>query len=209
MQSILTKEQRKQFERSYKNSDGENLFMRLFIRYDDRCNNGHNSFSITADIFTEKQSKNSKNPYMCGCCHDEIKIAFPEFAHLIKWHLMNSDGPMYYIENTLYHADEHGPNSAHVYFNEPITGKSLLLEYCDEKDLIKYWDESKKIFKSGYIIKWDEKTAKKANLEGARKTAIWPDATIEQLRNKCLLIARLPDLIEQFKKDIEAIGFIF
>ena len=45
------------------------------------------------------------------------------------------------------------------------------------------------------------------NLEAARSSAIWPDATLEQLQDKDQLMARLPELMESFKADIEALGF--
>lgn len=36
-----------------------------------------------------------------------------------------------------------------------------------------------------------------------------PEATLEQLRDKKWLEDRLPTLIEEFKKDIEELGFIY
>ena len=42
---------------------------------------------------------------MGGCIHDEIEEYFPDLAKYIKWHLCSmNDGPMHYIENSLYHA---------------------------------------------------------------------------------------------------------
>lgn len=46
----------------------------------------------------------------------------------------------------------------------------------------------------------------------ARRTAYWPDATDEELMSdnlEELLLARLPKLIEEFKRDIESLGFVF
>ena len=54
---------------------------------------------------------------------------------------------------------------------------------------------------------WGE--GKEAELENARACAIWPDATLEQLRDKEALEARLPKLLEDFKKDVEELGFVF
>lgn len=67
---------------------------RVEISYDDCCGNGHNSFAITVDARD-----------FGGCMHDEIETVFPEYAHLIKWHLTSTDGPMHYIANTVYHAE--------------------------------------------------------------------------------------------------------
>ena len=51
--------------------------------------------------------------------------------------------------------------------------------------------------------------ATNTNLKNARSTAIWPKATLRQLRDKSALKARLPKLIERFKKDMESLGFTF
>lgn len=41
-----------------------------------------------------------------GCIHDEVAKHFPELAHLIKWHLSSTDGPMHYVANTVYWAEQ-------------------------------------------------------------------------------------------------------
>lgn len=47
------------------------------------------------------------------------------------------------------------------------------------------------------------------NLEAARRSAIWPDATLEQLNNQSLLLRRLPQLISEFINDIEELWFTY
>lgn len=47
------------------------------------------------------------------------------------------------------------------------------------------------------------------NLEAARNSAVWPDATIEQLQDKDLLQARLGGLLSEFKADIKSLEFTF
>ena len=47
------------------------------------------------------------------------------------------------------------------------------------------------------------------NLKAAQDTALWPDATLEQLQDKELLMSRLPQLLEEMRKDIEDFGFIY
>jgi hypothetical protein len=47
------------------------------------------------------------------------------------------------------------------------------------------------------------------NLEYARSSAIWPDATLEQLRDKIALCARLPALLNEFAAAVESLGFTF
>lgn len=47
------------------------------------------------------------------------------------------------------------------------------------------------------------------DLKAARRSAVWLDATIEQLQSVDLLVARLPTLMEEFKRDMESLGFIY
>lgn len=72
------------------------------VRYDDECDNGHNSFGITATI--EEKRGNKWRDCSWGCCHDEVAKHFPELAPFIKWHLFDAIGPMHYVANTVYHA---------------------------------------------------------------------------------------------------------
>ncbi len=103
--SKLIKSQYKEFEVKVANSKlcpSENgRILTIVVRYDDQCNNGHNTFSITGST-----PETRSNGGMAGCIHDFIEEQKPEFRDLIKWHLCSSDGPMYYIENTLYHVKE-------------------------------------------------------------------------------------------------------
>jgi len=69
------------------------------ITWDDYCGNGHNSFHVTGRVFDEHGVCS-----LSGCVHDEIISAFPEHAHLIKWHGWTSDGYLYKGENVIYFA---------------------------------------------------------------------------------------------------------
>ena len=68
----------------------------LNVRFDDRCNNNHNTFSITLDVYEKGKE------YSFGCQHGKVSAVFPEYDFLIKWHLVSTDGPLHYIANTLY-----------------------------------------------------------------------------------------------------------
>lgn len=107
-QSMLTKNQKKVFTKFYKEG-GKQKRIDMEIRYDDECNNGHNCFAMTANI-SRKAEKNRWVWDGGGCCHEEIAKRFPEYAKYIKWHLCGSNGPMYYLENTLYHAGNRDHN---------------------------------------------------------------------------------------------------
>lgn len=50
---------------------------------------------------------------------------------------------------------------------------------------------------------------KEPDLEGARSVAVWPDATLAQLRDKRALMARLPALMAEFKRDVESLGLTY
>lgn len=88
---------------------GRGTYLKVEIRFDDECGNGHNSFAITAE---EKDPKVRRDGGIvaCGCMHEEIARVFPELAPLIRWHLCSTDGPMHYIANTLYLAGDRDHN---------------------------------------------------------------------------------------------------
>lgn len=104
METVLTKTQVKTAVKHYREQDTQ-YRIKVNIRYDDECSNGHNTFAITADI-DEQRPDGRYVDHSGGCCHDEIVRRFPEFAHLIKWHLCSSDEPLHYIANTIYHVKE-------------------------------------------------------------------------------------------------------
>lgn len=161
---------------------GEPAFLRVEIRHDDSCGNRHNSFAIVGDV----RAKNGRD-IAGGCLHDDIAQVFPELAGLIKWHLSSTDGPIHYVANTLYWLGYQG--------------------FCGEGE------------------------SNPPNMKHARSTAVWPDipetlicpaelrgsmvgeskAEKKALADKVtqFLENRLSGLLEQFKADIESIGFQF
>ena len=145
--SILSKSNVKEYGPVELEEDGKRITIRAHVQYDDRCNNGHNTFSITGEY------RDKYNNVTGGCIHNEISFSFPELSRFIKWHLTSSDGPMHYVANSI------------------------------------YW-------------------AKEGNLVYARNAAVWSDAELSDFTEEKLL-ARLPDLLNDFKKDIESLGFIF
>jgi hypothetical protein len=82
---------------------GAGAEMNVEIRFDDQCKNGHNSFAITASIYTPR-SRRMGDIESGGCLHEEIARVFPELAGFVQWHLFDTNAPMHYIANTLYHA---------------------------------------------------------------------------------------------------------
>ena len=80
--------------------NGVQYSIQVCVRHDDELLNGHPSFSITAEI------RGPRGFEAGGCCHGDIARHFPELAGLIKWHLCSTDGPLHYVENTLYLAGD-------------------------------------------------------------------------------------------------------
>lgn len=99
MQSKLTKHQVRTFGPVPYKAPGYSADATITaeVRYDDRCSNGHNTFSITAEIVDTRGGWSSG-----GTQHDAVAAAFPELAPFIKFHLVSSDQPMHYLANTLY-----------------------------------------------------------------------------------------------------------
>lgn len=154
--SILIKSQNRTFEKLNvidHNISDHPVDIIVNVRYDDQCNNKHNTFAITGDVY-KAGSRSSSADIMGGCIHDEIESNFPELKQYVKWHGCTSEGPLYYIANTIYHISND-------------------------------------------------------NLNAAQQTAIWHDATKEQLSDPQTLLARLPQLMEQFKHDMEQLGFVY
>jgi hypothetical protein len=63
-----------------------------------------------------------------------------------------------------------------------------------------------------YSMEIDLSTAKDADYDCARSSAIWPEATDEMLASPDLaeaLAARLPALLEDFASTMEALGFTY
>lgn len=149
----------KRFER-----DGVKYLIKATVKHDDRCKNGHNTFSITGELYGSDRSDSF------GCIHEEIAEHFPELRHLLKWHGCTTDGPLHYIANTVYRAGDRDH--------------------------------------------WGKAGEKERDLDAARRSAIWPDATDEQLCSSkeeltALLEARLPALLKEFRRDVEAFGFTY
>ena len=265
LESILTKNQKKTFTRFY-HKQGEYFKITLTIRYDDECDNGHNTFAMTADIY--EKAKNGRWIWVSGGCqHEEIAKRFPKYAKYIKWHLCNSDGPMYYIKNTLYLAgdkDCHGHRKDEPcqwdyivrFGNSPIRIEirekfyNFLKDNVGKKafEVVSFvHDREPDTYSPNYTIKgfgeaWHEcpfreeykaldfckalntckvhfdkvpsgfSKGKEREFDAARSTAIWPEATDEQLASdnlKDLLLERLPALMAEFQKDIIELGFVY
>jgi len=225
--SVLTKSQKKVYPsattcrsiRLY----GKPHHIRAFVRYDDECGNGHNTFAITGEYWEQGKSRDSGGG---GCCHDEIAKAFPELAPFIKWHLCSSNQPLHYIANTIYHAGNrdchgllagefrqfksHGPRQ-----NDGVEGVpnwELVFPEGMKRDI--YANEKP----APVVLEWKPYgrtgEGKARDFDAARSCAIWPEATDEQLslpakELEALLMARHPALMAEFEQAVESLGFTY
>ena len=264
--STLTKQQRRKFGPKVYRDCTDTLQIVASVRYDDECGNGHNSFSITADI--RRKGKNGQwYEFSGGCCHDEVATHFPELAPLIKWHLCGSDGPLHYLANTVYHAGNKDYNGRQAgepsrwefgvkFGNSPVTHriKKKFYDYLQSSKgtgdfqviPLRHLEDPDTFHEHytfvGFGDKWHEcpfsdevlarefgeamnncevefiitpvvfSMGKKRELDHARSSAIWPDATDEELtapRLKERLEARLPTLLAEFREAIESLGFVW
>jgi len=266
-QSILVKKQSKTIKLNDLNHPNYGrVDLCIDIRYDDECGNGHNSFSITGTLY-EHGKRGDLGTIACGCLHDDIKILAPEYAHLIKWHLMSSDAPMHYMANTLYHAKDredmskplgavlkskrvvqmhgveqfpgkrnmvactelirsgafemieiqHGPTDGYQFkpkYKVIVQGDETEYkwhegEFDTSRELVAYAEA----VQAGHVdivtvpTKWNE--ASEPNLDAARGSACWEDATLEQLQDKEQLLSRIPDLLSEFIEVVEGLGFTY
>lgn len=227
MKSTVTENQLKEFTKEY-TENGTKYRIIATVRYDDRYGNGRNTFSITGGI--AEYCGNRIREYSCGCIHDDIKKHFPELAHLIKWHFMSSDGPVHYIPNTVYHASNRDYNGLLKGEKRQIkNGKSglpvwnlVVVNKITGEEVSTY--ELPTFLDSAHVPECDYSLeyrpaftvgeGKERQFDAARVSAVWPEATDaelsvspEQLTER--LLARLPTLLKEFRKDIEALGFNF
>lgn len=240
--------------------DGQPARVVVELRHDDTCGNGHNTFAITGEWFYRADRRNSGGG---GCIHDVIAEHFPEYAHMIRWHLTSTDGPIHYLANTLFLAGDRDhwgrhkgePSSFEIWVyvgtspighkvpkrllgvldSRPSSAGSIVAvphprnEFADQYYLgamgeALAWHEAPfrtereagewaAIIDSGDYrvervpVEWSN--GKEPEVEAARRTAIWPDATLEQLTDRGALEARLPGLLQEFKADIEALGMVY
>lgn len=181
----------------------------VHVRFDDECKNGHETFSMTADFAIGRHIES------CGCLHEDIARAFPKLAHLIKWHLTSTDGPMHYLANTKHLAgnrDCHGllagefkhfqKDGKPLWHIPRTTHADIAADACPEPLQLAY---------QPYGFTGEGKTRE---LAAARNSAVWPDATDEELCQEPALLeaalrARLPALLAALKADILAAGFLW
>lgn len=220
--SVLTKSQLLKFGPIQFREAGQLYRITARIRYDDKCGNSHNTFAIGGEI--ERAEGGHWREDSGGCIHKEIAQHFPELAKYIKWHLVSSDGPLHYLENTVFHASERdhwgllkGEFSQHTSRGKfQANGVEGLPQWKLETP------ESSSVYAAEcpapIVLKWLPQgitgEGKARELDHARASAVWPDATDAQLclpapELRQLLRDRLPALMAEFKAAVESLGLIY
>lgn len=226
-ESILTKKQTKTFTK-FIHVKGKPECIEATVRHDDRCGNGHNTFSITGAIYTTERypgeatikTADGKTLWLqsCGCLHTAIAYYFPELAPLLKWHLCSTDGPLHYVANTTHLAGDRdcwGLRKGEVHqFKDKETGLpkwKLKLSYSDANKHVQSAEKP-----APMVVEWEPwgrvGEGKERELDAARRSAIWPEATDEELTAPGLkerLEARLPALMAEFRAAVESLGFTY
>lgn len=96
--------------------------MDIHIRLNDECNNGHQDFAITAEIYGKGRGR--KSIVACGCLHDEILAVRPDLKIFVDLHLCDYKGiPMYAVENGFY-------NLKHGFNNKNLDAPSFKDTFC-------------------------------------------------------------------------------
>lgn len=181
------------------------------LRFDDSYRNGHESFAITAEV----RRLGRRGVEACGCLHDDIARVFPELQPLIKWHLTSTDGPTHYVASTCYHAGDQDCNGLRKGERRPILGPDNVPTWVPKvtPERVKGHEQPAPVLVE-YELWCREGEGKERDLDEARCTAVWPDATDEELcqerpQLEAALKARLPALLAEFKQAMLDVGFIY
>jgi len=223
-ESVLVKSQFRAIEKTY-TEDGSTFRIVVKLRFDDECGNGHNTFAMTGSIY-EKNSHGRWVDLSGGCIHEDIVKHFPKLAPLVKWHLTSTDGPMHYLQNTVFLAGDRDcfggvegevrlwkygvqlPNGNPLWMSGSWKAGEIYSENQEYAEKMVEQIEGSKLIKVPSLIH----EGKARELEAARRAAVWPEASDEVLSAdpvllRQVLIDRLPFLMMEFKAAMESLEF--
>jgi hypothetical protein len=205
----------------------------LHLQWDDRCKNGFNTFSVRTATY-ERRGDSEPLQFYCneqgqqvplGLVNrgsnllDDTAIAahFPGVAALVAYRLMAPHGPLHYFVNTTYMA---GDRDCWGYRKD---------EQRRARDSgLPLWrlsvEQARALGHTCSLVAAAEKPCagampwlmdgKEHELASARRSAVWPEATDEDL---CLpkevleqlLHARLPGVVQDFRRHLESAGLAY
>ena len=216
--STLTKKQTLAYGPRYYTERGDKYRITAMVRYDDECGNGHNTFAIAAEI--DRYERGRWLAAAGGCLHDEVSKHFPNLAPLIRWHLVSSDAPMHYIDNTCYHAGDRDHNGLQKgelkQLRNGKTGKLSWKTECavDLKQYVDADDCPTETAVTSYVPWCRVGEGKERDFDAARSCACDPTLTDEQLsldrpELEALLKSRLAGILAEFRAAVESLGFVY
>ena len=83
--------------------EGEECTLKVCIRLNDECQNGHQDFAITGSLYRGRITTEC-NLIRCGSIHDTINEYMPELKVFTRLHLCTFEGvPMHAVDNGYYH----------------------------------------------------------------------------------------------------------
>jgi hypothetical protein len=224
-ESKLVKCQRKVYGWKVYTENGRTYRIKATVRHDDECGNGHNTFAITGEI--EEKRGNQFREDSGGCLHEEISKRFPELEPLIKWHLMSTDEPMYYVANTVYHAGNRDHRGLRKGERRQLRNGKTDLPVWERVvrdgngEIVKGghdWRDSAEQPQETLTVTWEPVwiigEGKEREFNHARSSAVWPEATdkelsVEPAELRAKLLERLPTLMAEFKRAVESLGLIY
>ena len=171
---------------------GEQIKVKAKITLDDKCSNGHEDFSVTADLY-EKKKNGRWFEYGGGCCHDEILKAFPSWQIFVDLHLCDYKGtPIYAQSNGNYFIKELKDNPS---YRDTLNTTYMMTD--EEIDILSKCGESNILFtmtieKLGIKKRWENranraiKELKKMTGKSFNSTAEkehWQPLTSDQMKD--------------------------
>ena len=115
--------------------------MIINIRLSDPCNNGHNDFAITADIYKKGSKKLvDRNMIGRGACHEDILAACPDLKTFVDLHLSDESGaPLYAVENGYYHMRNSSLETFAKYMRVDLMIAAKVKKEIETKESFSYW----------------------------------------------------------------------
>lgn len=129
---------------------GKHYLFTYFIKLNDRCKNGHLTFSFTGEIKVKK-GNGRFYAYISGAIADIITYFKPELEKFNRLHLCNHLGQPMYIDNIRYHINEGKSNQeiSEMYNISDMGAVEILRNASDNKDLFYYL-----VFRLGVADTW-------------------------------------------------------
>lgn len=129
---------------------GKHYSFTYFIKLNDRCKNGHLTFSFTGEIKVKKGNGRFYT-YISGAIADIITYFKPELEKFNRLHLCNHLGQPMYIDNIRYHINEGKSNQeiSKMYNISDMGAVEILRNASDNKDLFYYL-----VFRLGVADTW-------------------------------------------------------